>query len=139
MDRSAGAPVLNIFGGKITTYRGLIAKLRWIKSNRRFQGWDVLDRRRCAPRGNFPVDGVADLIDDLQTRYAFLTDKWVRRLVRAYGTDAAEVLASAKTTEDLGQDFGATFSKQKCSGSCSMNLHKLQKMCFGGAVNWGFG
>ncbi|MGB1643296.1 MAG: glycerol-3-phosphate dehydrogenase C-terminal domain-containing protein, partial [Paracoccaceae bacterium] len=60
------------------------------------------------PGGNFPVDGVADLIDGLKTRYAFLTDKWARRLVRAYGTDAAEVLGYAKAVEDLGQDFGAT-------------------------------
>lgn len=108
VDRSAGAPVLNIFGGKITTYRRL-AETAMDKIQSQISGDGMSWTAGVAlPGGNFPVDGVADLIDGLKTRYAFLTDKWARRLVRAYGTDAAEVLGYAKAVEDLGQDFGAT-------------------------------
>jgi len=108
VDRSVGAPVLNIFGGKITTYRRL-AETAMDKIQSQISGdgmpWTAGVE---LPGGNFPVDGVADLIEALKTRYAFLTDKWALRLVRAYGTDAAKILGSAKAPEDLGQDFGAT-------------------------------
>ena len=33
------------------------------------------------------------------------------RLIRAYGTEAWDVLGEAKTAEDLGRDFGATLTE----------------------------
>ena len=42
--------------------------------------------------------------------FPFLTDRWARRLIRAYGTDAALILGDAGTAADLGQDFGATLT-----------------------------
>ena len=38
------------------------------------------------PGGDFPVSGVDQLISDLVRAFPFLTDRWARRLVRAYGT-----------------------------------------------------
>ena len=43
--------------------------------------------------------------------YPFLTDHWALRLVRAYGTQAPEMLGTAKTASDLGEDFGATLTE----------------------------
>ena len=60
------------------------------------------------PGGNFAVAKVEDLIQELKERFAFLTDTWARRLVRAYGMEAAVVLGSAKFEEDLGRNFGGT-------------------------------
>jgi len=63
----------------------------------------------CAlPGGDFPVDGVTDLQKSLQNTYAFLTDSWALRLVRAYGRDAFDVYGDAKKMGDLGKEFGAT-------------------------------
>ena len=59
------------------------------------------------PGGDFPVDGVEDLIADLQRDYPFLEDRQARRLIRAYGTEAREILGDAKTRAQMGQDFGA--------------------------------
>ncbi len=111
IDRSAGAPVLNIFGGKITTYRRLaesalekigtvlpLAKGRWTAGV-------------ALPGGDFPHDGVAVLVDGLRRDYPFLTDFWARRMVRAYGTEARAILADAATPADLGHDFGATLTE----------------------------
>ena len=50
------------------------------------------------------------LIDDLQVQYVFLTPSWAKRLIRAYGTEAPQVLGDARTTADLGPDFGATLT-----------------------------
>ncbi len=103
-----GPLLLNVFGGKITTYRKLaekaLAKLR--------AGFPELPGGWTAgvamPGGDFAVDGVAGLIAGLQADYPFLTDRWTRRLVRAYGTEARQVLGDAESAEDLGRDFGAT-------------------------------
>jgi glycerol-3-phosphate dehydrogenase len=65
------------------------------------------------PGGDFPVNGVAALIDGLRQNYPFLTPFWARRLVRAYGTEAAEVLGDAKSADDLGQNFGATLTARE--------------------------
>ena len=108
IDSSAGAPVLNIFGGKITTYRRLaeaalekigtvlpLAKDKWTAGV-------------ALPGGDFAHDGVTALVAGLQRDYPFLTAFWARRLVRAYGTEARTILGTARTAEELGHDFGAT-------------------------------
>ena len=111
VDTSAGAPVLNIFGGKITTYRRLaesaldkITAQLAVNKGRWTAGVPL-------PGGDFPVDGVSGLIDDLKARYPFLSDFWAKRLVRAYGTEAADVLGDATDATDLGRDFGATLTE----------------------------
>ena len=110
VDRSAGVPVLNVFGGKITTYR------RLAESALEKIGGEIGVARGPwtagvpLPGGDFAVDGVADLIVRLRADHPFLTERWAKRLVRAYGTEAAELLAGARTAQDLGEDFGATLT-----------------------------
>jgi glycerol-3-phosphate dehydrogenase len=113
VDDSGGAPVLNIFGGKITTYRRL-AESAMERVGRYFPEltgpWTA---GVALPGGDFPVGDVARLIDDLRRAYPFLTLYWARRLVRAYGTEAATLLHGAKTAGDLGEDFGATLTARE--------------------------
>ncbi len=107
----AGAPLLNVFGGKITTYRRLaeeaLKKLAPYFPAAR-PDWTA---RVALPGGDFPHDGVAALVASLQTRHPFLTPYWAARLIRAYGTEAATVLNGATSAADLGQDFGATLTE----------------------------
>ncbi|TQS70904.1 glycerol-3-phosphate dehydrogenase [Rhodobacteraceae bacterium] len=111
LDDSGGAPALNIFGGKITTYRRL-AETALDKIGERIEvthgPWTA---GAPMPGGDFPVGDVERLIADLSTAYPFLNDRWARRLIRAYGTDAAVMLGEAKRAQDLGQDFGATLTE----------------------------
>ena len=106
-----GAPLLNVFGGKITTYRrlaeGALAKLNPFFPAAK-PAWTA---RVPLPGGNFPHTGVAALTQELQTRFPFLGPYWAARLIRAYGTEAATLLGSATTAADLGQDFGATLTE----------------------------
>lgn len=109
-DTSRGAPALSVFGGKITTYRRL-AETAMEQIARHFDGVDkVWTAGVPLPGGDFPVDGVDDLVTGLKQAFPFLTDRWALRLVRAYGTEAAEMLQGAKTPADLGTDFGATLT-----------------------------
>ncbi|MEM7317600.1 MAG: glycerol-3-phosphate dehydrogenase [Pseudomonadota bacterium] len=113
VDKTEGAPVLNVFGGKITTYRRL-AESALEKIEAHFQGLDgPWTADAPLPGGDFPVDGVARLIDDLQQAYPFLDAKWAKRLIRAYGTEAADWLGDSQTANDLGQDFGATLTERE--------------------------
>ncbi|MEL6700291.1 MAG: glycerol-3-phosphate dehydrogenase C-terminal domain-containing protein, partial [Pseudomonadota bacterium] len=63
------------------------------------------------PGGDFGVHEVGAKVDQLRADYPFLTDRWALRLIRAYGTEAWQVMGDAKTAADLGQDFGASLSE----------------------------
>ncbi|MFP7570046.1 glycerol-3-phosphate dehydrogenase [Marivita sp. S2033] len=110
VNRSEGAPVLNIFGGKITTYRRLaehaMEKID-VELGNTTSPWTA---EAALPGGDFAVDGVDGLIEGLTRDYPFLGQKWAQRLIRAYGTDARLILGDARDASDLGRDFGATLS-----------------------------
>ncbi len=110
LDRN-GAPLLNVFGGKITTYRRLaenaMAKLAVVFPEAKGP-WTA---RVALPGGDFPHDGVAELTAGLKRDYPFLTDYWAGRMIRAYGTEARLILGGAKAAADLGRDFGATLTE----------------------------
>ncbi len=113
VNETAGAPMLNVFGGKITTYRRL-AETALEKITPYFP--EITGPWTAGvplPGGDFPVDGVADLTARLAARYPFLTPAWATRLVKAYGTDAFEVLGDAALEADLGQNFGAKLTAQE--------------------------
>ena len=99
-------PLLNVFGGKITTYRRL-AEAALEKLAPHFPGMGpAWTAGAPMPGGDFPHDGVEKLIATVQTRYPFVDPDWARRLVRAYGTDVPEILGEAEAAEDLGERFG---------------------------------
>ncbi|MBK1636778.1 glycerol-3-phosphate dehydrogenase [Rhodovulum adriaticum] len=106
-----GAPLLSVFGGKITTYRRL-AQSALARLAPHFPGaggdWTA---GVPLPGGDFPVDGQAALAADLCTRYPFLSAAWADRLVRTYGTETADLLGRARSAADLGRDFGATLTE----------------------------
>ena len=110
LDRN-GAPMLNVFGGKITTHRrlaeGALAKIAPFFPEAR-PAWTA---RVPLPGGNFPHTDVGKLTDALAVRYPFLTPYWAARMIRAYGVEAAEVLRGARHAGDLGKDFGATLTE----------------------------
>lgn len=113
LDQSRGAPAINIFGGKITTYRRLaesvmeeVGKIIPDLPGKWTAGVPL-------PGGDFAVDGFEVLLADLMAKYPFLSERWARRLLRAYGTDTSEILGNAATAEALGQDFGATLTERE--------------------------
>lgn len=93
VDGSVDRPaLLNIFGGKITTYRLLaeeaLAKLdRWLPN-----AGPPWTRGAPLPGGDFPVDGFGDLVERLTRGHPDLESAHLRRLAHAYGTRAPEIL-----------------------------------------------
>ncbi|WP_299779107.1 glycerol-3-phosphate dehydrogenase [uncultured Roseobacter sp.] len=113
VDDAGGAPILNVFGGKITTYRKL-AEDAMDKIVPFFPGTSGHWTAGVAlPGGDFAVDGFDMLVRRLREDFAFLTDFWSRRLVRAYGTEAWDVMAGAETEAEMGQGFGASLTERE--------------------------
>jgi len=110
LDLPGGAPLLSIYGGKITTYRRLAEEaLRRLSpyltdKDGASEGWTG---KAPLPGGDFDVLAFSGLAGDLLRQYPFLRASEVNRLAHAYGTRTRKLLGEAKSRGDLGQAFGA--------------------------------
>ncbi len=104
---NGSAPIINIFGGKITTYRRLSeAMLEKIETllGKKGPSWTA---SASLPGGDFPAMGFDTQVKKLKDAYPFLDFGHARRLTRLYGTRAKAILGLAKSQGDLGRNFGA--------------------------------
>ncbi|MBL4666840.1 MAG: glycerol-3-phosphate dehydrogenase [Sneathiella sp.] len=105
------APLLNVFGGKITTYRRL-AEAMMVKVENilgaRGPRWTATS---TLPGGNFPMEGFSSLVDEYLKNYPFLARKTVARFIRSYGTNTVRILNGASSKSDMGQCFGADLTE----------------------------
>jgi glycerol-3-phosphate dehydrogenase len=105
-ERLHQAPLLTVYGGKITTYRRL-AEAALARLAHCFKATPAWTAQAPLPGGDFPYDGVEALVAQTQAKWPFMTEGHVCRLVRAYGTRVDRILGTATGPEDLGQNFGA--------------------------------
>jgi glycerol-3-phosphate dehydrogenase len=101
---TAGAPLLSVYGGKLTTYRKLAE--------------DVIDelapRLGCSaahwtadaplPGGDLPGADFDAFHADLAARHPWMPAPLLHRYARAYGTRAARILDDAGSLADLGEE-----------------------------------
>jgi glycerol-3-phosphate dehydrogenase len=105
LDEKLGeAPLLTVYGGKITTHRKL-AEAAMEKIGIFFGGRPPWTAGSTLPGGEFPPDGFYALVAETIGRWPFLSEPHARRLVRAYGRRAERFLAEAQSMEDLGPRF----------------------------------
>jgi glycerol-3-phosphate dehydrogenase len=117
LDTPGGAPLLSIYGGKITTYRRLAEEALerlapHLRSAGARKGWTG---KSPLPGGDLDVSALAALAAELIRTYPFLTAAHANRLAHAYGTRATKWLGAAKSMADLGQSFGATLTAREVS------------------------
>ena len=113
LDTPGGAPLMSIYGGKITTYRRLAEEALqrlspYLRSSKAREGWTA---KSPLPGGDLDVSAIAALSAELVRLYPFLTPAHANRLAPAYGTRATKWLGQAKSLADLGQCFGATLTE----------------------------
>jgi glycerol-3-phosphate dehydrogenase len=108
------APLLSIFGGKITTYRRLaeaaLTKLQPYLPNTATPAWT--DTKHL-PGGDFEPRALTQLEHRIAATAPFLTPAHACRLARTYGTRAFDILRGATNASELGQDFGASLSERE--------------------------
>lgn len=112
LDTSEGAaPVLSVFGGKITTYRCL-AEHVMADLARFFPGMKpAWTRNATLPGGDIAGGDFAGFLAGLQADKPFLAPAVAHRLARNYGSRAHHILKNASKSDDLGRDFGKGLSE----------------------------
>lgn len=100
------APLVNIFGGKLTTYRKLAKAVL-----EQCQTWCPHDQpcttsTQSLPGGDFPIHAFGALCAKLQDQCKDMPDEMAWRLTRAYGTRATKVIGNSTKVAELGQGFG---------------------------------
>lgn len=106
-EESEGAPLLNVFGGKLTVYRHLaqealdrLADRLPLKDR---SGWTA---EEPLPGGDFAIGTVDSVIARIATRYPFLDGMTARRMAHAYGSTTFAILGDATSLADCGHHFG---------------------------------
>ena len=115
-DTDGAAPVLSIYGGKITTYRKLAEEaLEWLapfipKAAKLPPGWTG---HTPLPGGDFGGRDIEQVIAGVRSDFPFLTAAHAERIVKAYGSRARVWLGKARQMSDLGEHFGATLTQSE--------------------------
>jgi glycerol-3-phosphate dehydrogenase len=103
---NAGAPLLNVFGGKITTFRKLSEHgVQLLQKTFPDMGpdWTV---RGHLPGGDISNADFSMFIERLQLDYPWLPNQLVKHYARLYGTRARNLIGEANTLDGLGRHFG---------------------------------
>lgn len=110
VDRSGDhAPLLSVFGGKITTFRKL-AEHALDKLNETFPAmgkpWTSTS---TLPGGDMPDANFESFLDSRCERYSQFDSILVKHYARLYGTRIDELLGDVNNTNDLGLQFSELF------------------------------
>lgn len=109
------APLLSIYGGKITTYRKL-AEAVLKKLEKYFPKMkDTWTGQKPLPGGDFEPSAFDEQVRKLQDACSCLDDKHATRLIRYYGTKAFTIVQGVEQQADLGRRFGANLYEVEVS------------------------
>jgi glycerol-3-phosphate dehydrogenase len=108
-ERFREAPVLTIYGGKITTARRL-AEEAMSRIAHFFQLRSAWTVRSTLPGGDFKPDEFDRQVQDARGRWPFLDETQAHRMVAAYGTRIERILGGATNIDQLGPRFAGGVS-----------------------------
>jgi len=109
LDAAEGAPLLNVFGGKITTFRRLAEHaLQKLKPFFPAASGDWTGRATL-PGGEIDDGDFERFVAKLAGAYPFLSPGLNRHYARLYGARAMKLLGAASSLADLGRRFGPDF------------------------------
>jgi glycerol-3-phosphate dehydrogenase len=103
-ERFREAPLLTVYGGKITTARRL-AETALARLAHFFQLRPAWTAQSSLPGGDFAPDEFDQQLIRARNRWGFLGEAEAHRLIAAYGTDIERVLGDAGTADALGARF----------------------------------
>lgn len=108
LDAEGGAPVLSVYGGKITTYRRLSEHaLARLGKHLPIPG-EPWTAEAPLPGGDLPDGDFAQFLWQAGERHGWVPPEMLQRLARAYGTRIGRVLGEASSLDELGEHFGGT-------------------------------
>jgi len=112
LQHAAGAPVLSVYGGKITTYRRLAeAVLAQVLRELDQDDSGEWTGKEPLPGGDLPGADLPAFTARALTRWPDMPAELITRLARQYGTRMARILGAAREFAQLGRHFGATLTQ----------------------------
>ena len=105
LDDGAGAPLLSVFGGKITTFRKLAEEAGDMLCRALGRDAKTWTAGVALPGGDIANAKFDAFADTFAKRHAWLPAALARRYARAYGTRAERVIDGAKSLADLGTEI----------------------------------
>ncbi|WP_322102703.1 glycerol-3-phosphate dehydrogenase [Paraburkholderia sp. J41] len=104
LDDTAGAPLLSVFGGKITTFRKLAEEAADVLCRALGHEANTWTANAPLPGGDIANARFEPFAQDFAKRHAGLPAALARRYARAYGTRAERVVGAARSLDDLGAE-----------------------------------
>ncbi|MGI9437907.1 MAG: glycerol-3-phosphate dehydrogenase [Geminicoccaceae bacterium] len=102
----AGAPLLSVFGGKITTYRKLAEHaLERLQPHLRFKAGPWTSKKPL-PGGDIPGADIDAFLESTKSRWPWLPPDLAHRYIGTYGTRIERLLGKAQMLDDLGEHLG---------------------------------
>lgn len=106
LDTSQGAPLLNVFGGKITTFRKLAEQaVQELRGNFPTMGKDWTSTASL-PGGDVPDADFETFVAITGKKYSWLPSDLAFHYARLYGTRLGQLLGDATSLAALGRKFG---------------------------------
>ncbi|MDN7655351.1 glycerol-3-phosphate dehydrogenase [Burkholderia multivorans] len=105
MDDGEGAPLLSVFGGKITTFRKLAEEAGDMLCRALGRDAPAWTAGAPLPGGDIANAKFDAFADAFAKRHRWLPAPLARRYARAYGTRAARVVGDAQSLADLGAEI----------------------------------
>lgn len=106
------APLLSVYGGKLTTYRLLAEKALALLAPNLPKMGPAWTQRSPLPGGESGLNA-SELCEALCRAHPWLPHALAMRWSRSYGSNAYQVLGQAQSVTDLGQHFGAGLYAQE--------------------------
>ncbi|MFT8564316.1 MAG: glycerol-3-phosphate dehydrogenase [Acetobacter orientalis] len=114
LDTQDGAPLLSIFGGKITTYRKLaehaLEKLAPVLPAVAGKSWTA---NEVLPGGDIGGGGFDAALARLSRAAAWLPANLAWRLIRNYGSRAYEIIGEATSLQEMGTVLGGDLTTRE--------------------------
>ncbi|ASL40170.1 MULTISPECIES: glycerol-3-phosphate dehydrogenase [Acetobacter] len=114
LDTQDGAPLLSIFGGKITTYRKLaehaLEKLAPVLPAVGGESWTA---QEVLPGGDLGDGGFDQALARLRRTAPWLPEGLAWRLMRNYGSRTYEIIGEANSMQDMGEVLGGDLTSRE--------------------------
>lgn len=115
---SGEAPLLSVFGGKLTTYRRLAESALQLLAETFPNAGPEWTANSTLPGGEAMTDAV-QLADELRRAHKWLPDSLAQRWAHSYGSRSQQLLKGAQNIRDLGQHFGAGLYAREVDYLCA--------------------